>query len=128
MTNWTRVFCLGMAITLTTSCGMNSARLEHAELDFAKQHYQSAFNRLQLPARSGDPNAQYALGYLYFYGKGVVEDKERARYWFELAAAQGHPDARNAIRMIKSSEKKFKWPHRALHDVREPQELPFRAP
>ena len=44
-------------------------------------------------ARSGHPEAQYALGNMYDYGEGGPQDDESARHWYELAASQGVRDA-----------------------------------
>ena len=40
-------------------------------------------------AESGDIEAQYWLGVLYYSGQGVSEDFKKAIYWFEKAAEQG---------------------------------------
>ena len=45
-------------------------------------------------AELGDADAQFALGVLYYQGKGVVFPNYQIAYmWFALAAAQGHRDA-----------------------------------
>ena len=49
-------------------------------------------------AERGDAYAQYGLGYMYFNGQGVSEDKTEAMKWFLKAANQGHPDAVMLIR------------------------------
>jgi len=36
------------------------------------------------------PEAQTALGDLYAAGRGIPPDREKARGWFEKAAAQGY--------------------------------------
>ena len=37
--------------------------------------------------------AQFMLGYAYFYGLGINEDLSQALRWFNMSAAQGHPDS-----------------------------------
>ncbi|THD74552.1 MAG: sel1 repeat family protein [Phenylobacterium sp.] len=45
-------------------------------------------------ARAGDANAQTHLGDDYLLGQeGAAKDVVQARHWYELAAAQGQPDA-----------------------------------
>jgi hypothetical protein len=39
----------------------------------------------------------YEVGVRCFQGRGVSEDKAEARRWFEKAAAQGHPGAKEAL-------------------------------
>ena len=48
-------------------------------------------------ARAGDPNAEFIVGNLYENGKGVPQDKQKARKWYEKAAAQGNQSARNRL-------------------------------
>ena len=42
----------------------------------------------------GEPNAQYIIGEMYYYGLGVKEDYAEAAIWFRKAAKQGHVRAR----------------------------------
>ena len=44
-------------------------------------------------AQDGDPDAQVAMGYLFFEGNGVVQDRREAARWFGLAADQGNAEA-----------------------------------
>ena len=48
-------------------------------------------------ARAGDPNAEFIVGNLYENGKGIPQDKQKARKWYEKAAAQGNQSARNRL-------------------------------
>ena len=56
--------------------------------------------RLKTIAEKGQPDAQYAVGYMYYYGKGVVEDRKKAWFWINAAANLGQPDAKEAIRIL----------------------------
>ncbi|EHL32082.1 hypothetical protein LDG_5865 [Legionella drancourtii LLAP12] len=51
-------------------------------------------------AERGQPDAQYAVGYMYYYGKGVVEDRKKAWFWITAAANAGQPDAKVAAQML----------------------------
>lgn len=44
-------------------------------------------------ANKGDPNAQYNLGIMYTYGRGVSEDWSEGAKWFSKAAGHGNADA-----------------------------------
>lgn len=48
-------------------------------------------------AESGDPDAQYLLGTMYSYGRGVEVSNGVARQWFERAAEQGHKYAQSYL-------------------------------
>lgn len=71
---------------------------------FQVQDYRQAFIRLKPEAEKGNPEAQYAVGYMYFYGQGVIEDREKALYWIRCAAKQGHPDAVQAMKLLQNSD------------------------
>ena len=51
----------------------------------------------------GMRTAQYARGYLYYYGYGVLEDRTEAYHLFQEAAARGNEDAK---RTLERSRKK----------------------
>lgn len=67
------------------------------------QKYDCSFDRIDQAARSGDPDAQYALGYLYFYGVGTHQDTHAGQVWIEKAAAQGQPLAVRAQRLMSQN-------------------------
>lgn len=54
-------------------------------------------------AEQGDARAQYLLSGLLVNGVGTEKDFIQARFWLELAAAQGHADARKTLEQIKRS-------------------------
>ena len=41
--------------------------------------------------------AQYNLGWCYFYGHGVEQSNKESYYWYELAASRGHYGAKQTI-------------------------------
>jgi TPR repeat protein len=48
-------------------------------------------------AQNGNAAAQYELGMCYFAGNGVLQDYQKAAYWFRQAAQQGDMHAQYAI-------------------------------
>lgn len=57
-------------------------------------------DQLQQAATAGDPDAQYALGYLYYYGKRVPQNTETALDWMRRAAVQGQTQAIHALQLL----------------------------
>ena len=57
------------------------------------QNSQQALLLLQQAASQHDNRAQKLLSKLYYAGHGVEQDSDMGKYWLELAAAHGHPDA-----------------------------------
>lgn len=51
-------------------------------------------------ARYGDAEAQFSLGWMYANGRGMPRSDEMAAYFFTLAAAQGHVQAKKMLRFV----------------------------
>lgn len=51
----------------------------------------------------GSIEAQYRLGMLYAFGRGVPESRDMAASLFSVAAAQGHAEAQNMLETIRLS-------------------------
>ena len=84
-----------------TACSINSLNLREGITSFKKQNYRSAFVRLMPEAEKGNCDAQYAVGYMYYYGEGVVEDKKKATKWIARAAEAGQKDAISAAKLLR---------------------------
>ena len=48
-------------------------------------------------ANSGDKNAQYDMGYVYEWGRGIAENKAMAINWYTKAANNGHLKAMKTL-------------------------------
>lgn len=55
--------------------------------------FETALREFTIEAENGLDLAQYNLAILYFTGRGVERDLERAFHWTEQAALQGHIEA-----------------------------------
>ena len=64
------------------------------------QKYDCSISAMQQAAIQGDADAQYALGYMYYYGVDTTVDKSAAAIWIHKAAVAGQPLALQAQRMI----------------------------
>jgi TPR repeat protein len=94
-----------VALSLPLSACLSSLNLAEGIASFKKQNYRQAFIRLLPEANKGNPEAQYAIGYMYYYGQGVTEDREQALKWIRLAALANQPDAIVALNAIKKQPK-----------------------
>lgn len=91
--------CLILLLSLG-GCSMSQYNLNEGIANFKVQNYRQAFIRLLPLAEKGNPDAQYAIGYMYYYGQGVVEDRGKALYWIKCAAEHGHKDAMAAMKIL----------------------------
>ena len=92
-----KIVCL---LSLLTGCVANGINLREGIRDFQVQNYRQSFIRLIPEAQKGQPDAQYAVGYMYYYGQGVVEDRKQAWYWITRAAKAGQTDAQSAVKIL----------------------------
>lgn len=63
---------------------------EYGEYDIALKYWEPL-------AEDGDCDAEFSMGLLYFEGRAVGRDYEKARVWWTKAANQGQPQAQNAL-------------------------------
>ncbi len=87
-------------IPMLLACATGALSLRQGIESFRLQDYRSAFIRLKPLAEKGQPDAQYAVGYMYYYGQGVVEDRDKAWFWIHMAAKLGQPDAIDAVKIL----------------------------
>lgn len=91
-----------LSALVLTACSSNppQATLRDAETNFEAGRYDLAYVQIEPLAEDGDPNAQYALAYLYYYGYGAPRDPDIARSWMRRAAAQGNESAQQALDLM----------------------------
>jgi TPR repeat protein len=94
-----------LIVSLFSGCMGGISRMNFSEgiHSFQVQDYRQAFIRLMPEAKAGNPDAQYAVGYMYYYGQGVVEDRTKAWYWITCAAKAGQADAIKAAHILAAA-------------------------
>lgn len=95
---------LGMyiALGLLTAC-VSKTNLQEGIKSYQIQDYRQAFIRLRPAAEKGSADAQYAIGYMYYYGQGVIENRDKAWYWITRSASNGNEDAKSAMKILQKS-------------------------
>lgn len=66
---------------------------EQAAAAMQRGDYAKAYCAWQPLAEAGDPEAQYALGWMYHNGYGLAIDDQQAEQWWTRAVEQGHVGA-----------------------------------
>lgn len=103
--------CLLIPVILTPGCAAPEKRQEPAtqpaadplaaaRAAYLARDYQRALSLLRPLAEQNIPEAQYALGYMYYFGQGMPRNREAADYWVERAAARGYAKAEIALRQL----------------------------
>lgn len=72
---------------------------------FVEKKYGQAFKALLPLAEQGDADAQYGIGYLYYYGKGIEADRNAGVRWIKQSAHQGFASAVQALKLLNVEEK-----------------------
>ncbi len=75
--------------------------LKRGEAEYQRQDYHQSFSDTLAAAKLGNVDAQYATGYMYYYGTGTEQSDYLAGYWFDQAARVGDPRATAALEQIK---------------------------
>lgn len=91
------IVLISLVFFLLSACTPSSFYMRKGEQYFHHQQYKKAMRSLYFAAVDGDPEAQYAVGYMYYYGKGVIENHDLAHYWFEKSAENGNKEAKIAL-------------------------------
>jgi hypothetical protein len=89
----------GCATTSDKSANADSpeAVLAQAKQAYQEQKYKEVFQLLYPLAAAGNDQAQYVLGYLYYYGLGLEKNEQQGMVWIQRAAAQGNKKALQAL-------------------------------
>lgn len=78
-----------------------SEELVAGKMQFTAGNYKQSFHQLLPIAAYGDKEAQYAVGYMYYYGIGTAQDCESGLFWMKKSADQGYTPAIGALRIIE---------------------------
>lgn len=77
----------------------------NAEMLYMRHAYPLSFDELIKATDSGqcNPEAQYALGYMYYYGLGIAKDRDIGRMWIRKSAKHHYPPALQAWVIINNT-------------------------
>ena len=89
-----------MFVVATSFCGSVIAGITEGIAAIVKGDYVTALRELRPLAERGDAEAQYRLGRMYEFGKGVATDMAQALVWLRKSAAQGNASAQLELGVI----------------------------
>jgi len=99
------VFILSACVTANKAT--DPFHLAQGKRDMEAGYYKRAMQQLLGPACDGNTQAQYAVGYMYYYGYGVTQDTDVGYFWIKRSANQGNRTAIEALKMLEHQNKKF---------------------
>lgn len=99
-----RILLISLLSLFLLACGTPSPRmtseLQQGQRYFEDGYYKRAMHELLPLACDGSAEAQYAIGYMYYYGYGVAQDTDVGYFWIKRAANQQYKPAVEALAMI----------------------------
>lgn len=87
---------LGSCATTQSS----DSAFDRGQAAFKAADYTKAFELLYPLAMDGQPDSQYAVGYMMYYGKGVVKNEQIGQAWIREAAVHGQSQAQRALDLL----------------------------
>jgi len=108
-----RFFIICLLSLSLLACATPSPReiseLQQGKRYFDEGYYKRAMHELLPIACDGNPDAQYAVGYMYYYGLGVAQDTDVGHFWIQRSANRRYVPAIRALKMIEvNSEQEYK--------------------
>jgi TPR repeat protein len=94
---WLSFSLIALSACSTMPNTYNQSELAQGKRYFDQGYYKKAMQQLIPLACHGVAEAQYAIGYMYYYGLGVAQDTDVGYGWMQLAAKNGSKPAQNAI-------------------------------
>jgi TPR repeat protein len=97
------LMCIALQACTST---IQSAKLQEGKSSFESGDFKEAFHRLLPLASEGNAHAEYAVGYMYYYGYGVPVDAESGIFWMQKSANQNYAPAIKALGLIANNKSK----------------------
>jgi len=104
---------------------------EACQTNVLLQKFHCSIPEVTKAAEANDADAQYALGYMFYYGINTPADTNTAMLWMRRAAAQAQPQAMQALELlgaenikITPKQKLEKQPAQAKNPIASTQPVP----
>ena len=91
------ILLLTLAVLLGSAGEVWSADYQNGQEAFLKKDYLTTLREWKPLADQGNTDAQFNLGRMYCYGRGVPRDYKTVVKWYRRAAEQGDVDAQNNL-------------------------------
>jgi TPR repeat protein len=106
----TRLFILSLLTCSLLACSTPSpaviSELQQGKRFFDQGYYKRAMRELLPLACDGLPDAEYGVGYMYYYGLGVAQDTDVGYFWIKRAANAKYLTAIKALEVIDHGKEK----------------------
>jgi TPR repeat protein len=99
--------CVILICVLLQACASDfqSRQVQEGKDSFNRGDFKDSFKELLPVAARGNAHAQYAVGYMYYYGYGPAQDSESGIFWMQKSADQNYTPAIQALKIINQNRK-----------------------
>ncbi len=106
------------SLLLACASARMAEEVQYGKVAFDCGNFKRAFILLLPLAVKCSPEAQYAVGYMYYYGLGVEAHKESGLFWINQAAKQMYRPAIKALQLIDKDKVASRAPVRKSAKLR----------
>lgn len=106
------------SLLLACASARMAEEVQSGKVAFDSGNFKQAFIQLLPLAVKCSPEAQYAVGYMYYYGLGVEAHKESGLFWINQAAKQMYRPAIRALQIIDKDKAQSHVPLRKSNKLR----------
>jgi DamX protein len=106
------------SLLLACASARMAEEVQSGKVAFDSGNFKQAFIQLLPLAVKCSPEAQYAVGYMYYYGLGVEAHKESGLFWINQAAKQMYRPAIRALQIIDKDKAQSHTPRRKSNKLR----------
>lgn len=101
-----QVIVIMMVSLMLQACASSrvAEQLQSGKISFEDGNFKSAFHKLLPLASDGNASAEYAIGYMYYYGYGTHQDTESGLFWMRKSAEQQYQPAIKALQIISENK------------------------
>lgn len=97
---------LACTVILLAAGAASANDLTDAEKALRAKEFDKAFPVYAKLANAGNPEAQFHVGRMYWYGDGTAVDLAKSQAWLQKAAASGHGGAKETLATLKQREER----------------------
>ncbi len=105
MTGFQRCLVMPALVLILLPFGLQAASLKEVGEAVRVKDYAKALEQLDVLTQQKHPEAEFLMGMMYQYGRGVDQDFAKAAMWFRRSAEQGNSAAQTNLALLLVSGK-----------------------
>lgn len=101
---WLLFFIMIFSLNACAISPATQSELAQGKRLFNGGYYKRAMTQLLPLAANGNADAEYAVGYMYYYGYGTPQDVDSGYFWIKRAADQQFQPAIDALKLMNTGK------------------------